>query len=104
MKQSETVRPSIATWYRVTNSTYSPSIDPVAIVAFTDKTVTFFNGHREERNNLISDYYEYYPTWQQAHGALVSKWMRRVSNAEERLNEARHKLAKIQTMAQPEAA
>jgi hypothetical protein len=92
-------REPIATWYQLTR--YRMEIVPVQAVSFTEKTVTIWNGHREERNNLHSDYYDFYPTWEQAHEALSARWKQNAKNAESTLADARYKVEQIAAMKPP---
>jgi hypothetical protein len=103
MMKNKVVRPAIATWYQLVR--YKVSIGPVPVVAFTDKTVTVlgenFRGPREERNNIHSEYYDYYPTWEEAHQALSERWQQKEKSAESTLADAKHKVSEIARMTNP---
>lgn len=74
-------------------------IKPVDVVAFTAKTVTLTNGRRANRTG---SYREFYPTWEEAHAALVREATEEVESLRRRLEQANGTLGNIRGMKCPE--
>ena len=95
------------TKYRIRSSGMPEKIEVVFVLRETAKSVflpmekskSFPEGERREQK--VSDWVEYYNTWNDAHAALLSKAEARINKAQKELNQANELAEKIKGMKPP---
>ena len=73
----------------------SYDIKPFEIISETDKTVTFMNGTRKDREKIVTQYYSWHNTFEDAVMALKQIEFDRIKRAELSIEYAKGNLQKI---------
>lgn len=84
----------VATWYKASTG-FTYEIVPVAVTAFSDKTVTVMTGSKASRVNRKGDYGYYFPTFEEAKEWLLSNIRSKLKRAESDAAEYRKALEKV---------
>lgn len=100
---SERGSSSMSTWYKI--GRWEPKIEPVEVVKHTEKTVTlaktkYWRERRADRQGMRE---QYYPTWQEAHTALLRRAVGELDSARRGLHQAEDFYGNVKGMKQPES-
>lgn len=74
---------------------WSNKIEEIDVIKYTDKTVTYLRGRREDRENKVSSYHCWHETKEDAINHLKKQYLSEVSYAEERLLNSKKKLEEL---------
>ena len=91
------------TWYGT--STFGDRITPVRVAKITEHTLTFIDfatGYKPLRVNKHSSTENFYPTWELAHIAILSKLERDLAWKERTLLELRERIVKVKAQSPPD--
>ena len=91
----------MSTWYKV--QSYGHIIKPVEVVRFTDKSIWMENSFTTLTDRLLrlTDYANYYPTWEEAHAFLLTRFADRVARLKQNTQNANSILGQIKKMTKP---
>lgn len=64
------------------------AIQEVEAVKHTDKTVTIVEGGRKRRQSLLSDWYKYFPSREEAAAFLIDRAKQQIEKANKMIDEA----------------
>ncbi len=105
MATKKVVRKPIATWYRI-ESMFRAGIEPVQVVAFTDKTVTYldkqwrFTGPEEFFERKVHRV-DLFPSFDEAKTEFLRRAKRDVESAKENLQRKRSALGQVESLKPP---
>jgi hypothetical protein len=99
VSKSKVVREPIATWWKI--ETYPVEIQPVKVVAFSDRFVTFFSPYWKSEQRRCRD--DYFPTFAEAKEEYTRRLQLRIVLQREKLEIDEENLASVQALKQPEA-
>ena len=79
------------TWYRTIKYYYKNEnqIIPVDVVKSTDKTVTIKTNNREERVHKVTEWHNYFKTYDEAYLFLKNRYLKEIEDLTERLKKKR---------------